>query len=63
MDIENKNIINLKLKREEKVLDFNDFQKQSLKFDISKLQESYKQIVQTKNLMMEEVFLTLVQYV
>ena len=48
MDIENKNIINLKLKREEKVLDFNDFQKQSLKFDISKLQESYKQIVQTK---------------
>ena len=48
MDAENKNIINLKLKREEKVLDFNDFQKQSLKFDIIKLQESYKQIVQTK---------------
>jgi hypothetical protein len=48
MDIENKNIINLKIKREENVLDFNDFQKQSLKFDITKLQESYKQIVQTK---------------
>ena len=48
MDAENKNIINLKLKREEKVLDFSDFQKQSLKFDITKLQESYKQIVQTK---------------
>ena len=48
MNIENKNIINLKIKKEEKILDFNDFQKQSLKFDITKLQESYKQIVQTK---------------
>ena len=48
MDIENKNIINLKIKKKEKILDFNDFQKQSLKFDITKLQESYKQIVQTK---------------
>ena len=41
MNIENKNIINLKIKKEEKILDFNDFQKQSLKFDIIKLQESY----------------------
>jgi len=48
MNTENKNIIDLKVKREKKVLDFHDFQKQSIKFDITKLQESYKQIVQTK---------------
>ena len=29
-----KKIINLNLKREEKFLNFNDFQKQNLKFDI-----------------------------
>ena len=52
MNIENKNIINLNLKKEEKVLDFNDFQKQNLKFDIMKLQEAYKQIVQTKKLLL-----------
>ncbi|MDC0512169.1 hypothetical protein OAO05_01495 [bacterium] len=48
MDKENKNIINFDLKIKEKVLDFSDFQKQNLKFDISKLQEAYKQITQTK---------------
>ena len=39
MSIENKNIINLDLKNEEKILDFSDFQKQNIKFDIDKLQE------------------------
>ena len=29
-------------------LNFNDFQKQDIKFDIAKLQESYKEIVKTK---------------
>ena len=29
-------------------LNFHDFQKQDIKFDIDKLQESYNQIVQTK---------------
>ena len=48
MSIENKNIVNLKLKKEEKILDFSDFQKQNIKFDIDKLQEAYNQIVQTK---------------
>ena len=48
MNINNKNIINLDLKKDEKILDFSDFQKQNIKFDISKLQESYNQIVQTK---------------
>ena len=48
MSIENKNIINLNLKKEEKILDFSDFQKQNIKFDIVKLQEAYTQIVQTK---------------
>ena len=43
-----KKIINLNLKREEKFLNFNDFQKQNLKFDIIKLQESYKNIIKTK---------------
>ena len=48
MNADNKNIINLDLKNDDKVLDFSDFQKQSIKFDISKLQEAYNQIVQTK---------------
>ena len=48
MSMNSKNIVNLDLKRDEKILNFNDFQKQNIKFDISKLQESYKQIIQTK---------------
>ena len=48
MGIENKNIVNLDLKKEEKILDFSDFQKQNIKFDIFKLQEAYKQITKTK---------------
>ena len=48
MTINNKNIIDLNLKKEEKVLNFSDFQKQNIKFDINKLQDSYNQIVQTK---------------
>ena len=31
MSIENKNIVNLDLKKEDKVLDFSDFQKQNIK--------------------------------
>jgi len=45
MGIENKNIVNLDLKKEEKILDFSDFQKQNIKFDIDKLQEAYNQII------------------
>ena len=48
MTTENKNIVNLNLQKEEKILDFSDFQKQNIKFDIDKLQEAYNQIVQTK---------------
>ena len=48
MTIDSKNIVNLNLKKEEKILDFSDFHKQNIKFDISKLQEAYKQIIQTK---------------
>ena len=48
MDSDSKNIYRLDLKRDEKILNYNDFQKQDLKFDIVKLQEAYKQIVQTK---------------
>ena len=40
MNGENKNVISLDLKKEEKILDFSDFQKQNIKFDISKLQEA-----------------------
>ena len=50
MNNDSKNIINLNLKREEKILDFKDFQKQNINFDIIKLKEAYNQIVQTKNL-------------
>ena len=48
MTTESKNIVKLDLKKDEKILNFSDFQKQSLKFDIVKLQEAYKQIIQTK---------------
>ena len=48
MDADSKNIINLDLKREDKNLSFNDFQKQNIKFDVLKLQEAYRQIIKTK---------------
>ena len=43
-----KNIVNLEIKKEEKFLNFSDFQKQNIKFDINKLREAYTQIIQTK---------------
>jgi len=48
MDADSKNVVNLDLRREDKVLNFNDFQKQNFKFDIFKLQQAYRQIVKTK---------------
>ena len=48
MKFNSNNIINLKFKKEEKILSFNDFQKQNLNFDIVKLQEAYKQIIKIK---------------
>ena len=48
MTIDSKNIVNLDLKKDQKILNFLDFQKQNIKFDIIKLQEAYNQIVQTK---------------
>ena len=48
MDADSKKIVNLNLKRDQKVLDFSDFQKQNIKFDILKLQEAYRQIITTK---------------
>ena len=48
MDADSKKIVNLNSKREQKILDFSDFQKQNIKFDILKLQEAYRQIITTK---------------
>ena len=48
MTTDSKNIVKLDLKKEKKILDFSDFQKQNIKFDIVKLQEAYMQIIQTK---------------
>jgi hypothetical protein len=48
MNNDNKNVVNIKIKREEKALDFSDFQKQNIVFDINKLRDAYNQIVQTK---------------
>ncbi len=48
MDADSKNIVNLDLKRDKRNLNFDDFRKQNISFDISKLQESYRQIVKTK---------------
>ena len=38
MTVENSKVIDLNLKKEDRVLDFSDFQKQEIKFDI----ENYK---------------------
>ena len=48
MDADSKKIVNLNSKRDQKILDFSDFQKQNIKFDILKLQEAYRQIITTK---------------
>ena len=48
MKTDSKNVINLNSKREQKFLNFKDFQKQNLNFDISKLQKSYKEIIKIK---------------
>ena len=48
MTTDSKNIVNLDLIKDKKILNFSDFQKQSLKFDIVKLQEAYRQIIKTK---------------
>ena len=48
MDADLEKIVNLNLKRDQKILDFSDFQKQNIKFDILKLQEAYRQIITTK---------------
>jgi len=48
MNTETKNIINLVSKRNEKNLNFNDFKKQNINFDISKLKDAYNQTIKTK---------------
>ena len=48
MDADSKKIVNLNLKRDRKILDFSDFQKQNINFDILRLQEAYRQITTTK---------------
>jgi len=48
MSIDSKNLVNLDFKKNEKFLNFSDFHKQSLKFDIIKLQEAYMQIIHTR---------------
>jgi len=48
MDADSKKIVNLNSKRDQKILDFSDFEKQNIKFDILKLQEAYRQIITTK---------------
>jgi hypothetical protein len=48
MNTETKNIINLVSKKNEKNLNFNDFKKQNINFDISKLKDAYNQTIKTK---------------
>ena len=43
MTLNNTKVINLNLKKKKSILDFNDFQKQEISFDITKLQEAYNQ--------------------
>ena len=48
MSLDNTKVVNFDTKKDTRILNFSDFQKQDMKFDITKLQEAYKQIVQTK---------------
>ena len=48
MDADSNKIVKLNLKRDQKILNFSDFQKQNITFDILKLQEAYRQIITTK---------------
>ena len=48
MNTDNTKVVDLNIKKDERILDFSDFQKQNIKFDIDKLQEAYNQIVQIK---------------
>ena len=48
MSIDNTKVVNINIQKEDRLLDFSDFQKQNIKFDITKLQEAYNQIIQTK---------------
>ena len=48
MDADSNKIVKLNLKRDQKILNFSDFQKQNIKFDILKLQEAYRQIITTR---------------
>ena len=36
MNFDSKNIVNLDLKKDDKILNFSDFQKQNIQFDIDK---------------------------
>ena len=45
---ENSKSYRFKCQKEDRILDFSDFQKQEIKFDIEKLQEAYHQIVKIK---------------
>ena len=49
MSIDKEKIVNLNLHNEkDRVLDFSDFQKQTIQFDIDKLQDAYNQIIKIK---------------
>ena len=48
MATQNSKVIDLNVKKKDRILDFSDFQKQEIKFDIEKLQEAYHQIVKIK---------------
>ena len=48
MSIDKTKIVDLNIKKEERILEFRDFQKQNIKFDMDKLKEAYNQIVNIK---------------
>ena len=49
MTINKEKIVNLNINNEsDRVLDFSDFQKQTIQFEIDKLQDAYNQIIKIK---------------
>ena len=52
MSIDNTKVVNLNIKKEDRLLDFSDFQKQNIKFDVSKFKKRIIKLFKLENLMM-----------
>ena len=52
MSINNTKVVDLNIKKDDRLLDFSDFQKQNIKFDIQNYKKPIIKLFKLKNLMM-----------